>query len=48
MDTLDAADKGVGRQDPAGPFDKHKDTIQLMVDNYANAEIIEELAIRAL
>ena len=42
---MDTADADVGRQDP---FDEHKNTIQSMLDDYTNAEIIEELAVRGL
>ena len=42
MDTFDIVAE---RQDPADPFDEHKGAIQLMLDNYTNAEIVEELTI---
>ena len=45
MDTLDTTDAGVERQDP---FDKYKNTIQSMLDDYTNTEIIKELAVKGL
>jgi hypothetical protein len=42
---MDIIDAGAERQDP---FEEHKNTIQLMLDDYTNTEIVEELAIRGL
>ena len=42
---MDIIDAGAERQDP---FEEHKNTIQSMLDDYTNTEIVEELAIRGL